>query len=64
MIDFCVLHYAPATQPEWWEACLASARAVETAGLGTLYVTENDADEPCGVARARSLAQSPISFPA
>lgn len=40
MIDLHVLNHPPATRPDWWAQCLASAQAAEALGWCVLHVVE------------------------
>ena len=44
MIDLHILNHAPSTRPDWWEACLTSAKAAESAGWVTLHVVDATGD--------------------
>ncbi|MBK8752366.1 MAG: glycosyltransferase [Candidatus Competibacteraceae bacterium] len=61
MIDLHILNHAASTRPEWWVACLESAKAAEATGRVTLHVIEST-DDNIGASRAAAyrLGSNPL----
>ena len=44
MIDLHILNHEPSTRPDWWQECLASAKAAESSGTCVLHVVDGVGD--------------------
>lgn len=56
MFDLHLLYYPSATQPDWWKACVRSAKEAEQRGFCKVYILETH-DHHIGAHRSTGYAQ-------